>query len=342
MTDIQNLINQVLQGDCLDILDQIPDKSVDLICIDPPYNINKDGGDGWDSQWGRVKKGFMAKPGAPTEQDYYDWVGDVFAKLNTKLKNSGSFFFFHNEFPALSALNQQVLDKTDLEFRNMIVWNKLFQPSKEYGWLHGYCEVEGLRNFQKMCEYIMFYTRKDLHLQIKTRMTQLGVKGSDISREVLSKTGGQTGWFQNILSGKNPPSERTIVPITKYLGLTLDDLRPKFNNQKTHHSVWNYDIDKNKQGHITPKPVDLLKNIILHCTDPGDVVLDCFGGSGSLAVAAIQTKRKYILIEKEEKYIDIANKRIDNELNPPVAEIKFAKSKKQIEFANPDIFDESV
>jgi site-specific DNA-methyltransferase (adenine-specific) len=166
MTNISTLLNQVLQGDCLELLDQIPDKSVNLILIDPPYNINKDGGDGWDSQWGRVKKGFKAKPGAPTEQDYYDWLGQVFAKLNTKMKDSGSFWFFHNEFPALSALNQQMLDKTNLEFRNMIVWNKLFQPSKEYGWLHGYCEVEGLRNFQKMCEYMMFYTRKDLHLKI--------------------------------------------------------------------------------------------------------------------------------------------------------------------------------
>ena len=90
----------------------------------------------------------------------------------------------------------------------------------------------------------------------------------------------------------------------------MDDLVPKFRNQKTHHSIWNYDIDKNKQGHVTPKPLDVLKNIILHCTDPGDVVLDCFGGSGSTALAAIETDRKFILIEKEEKYIEIANNRI--------------------------------
>lgn len=320
--DINDLVNQIIQGDCLDRLDDIPDKSVDLIIIDPPYNINKDGGDGWDSQWGRVKKGFMRKPGTPTEEDYYNWMGQVFTKLNTKMKDSGSFWFFHNEFPALAALNQQMLNSTDLEFRNMIVWNKLFQPSKEYGWLHGYCEVDGLTNFQKMCEYIMFYTRKDLHLKVRQRMNELGVKGSDISKEVLSKSGGQTGWLQNILSGKSPPSEKTIVPLTKYLGLTMDDLRPKFRNQKTHHSIWNYDIDKNKQGHITPKPLDVLKNIILHCTDPGDTVLDCFGGSGSTALAAMETGRQFILIEKEEKYIDIANNRINGISNTPVQKSK--------------------
>jgi site-specific DNA-methyltransferase (adenine-specific) len=165
-------------------------------------------------------------------------------------------------------------------------------------------------------------------------MEELGVKGSDIGKEVLSKTGGQTGWLQNILSGKSPPSEKTIVPLTKHLGLTMDDLRPKFRNQKTHHSIWNYDIDKDKQGHITPKPLDVLKNIILHCTDPGDIVLDCFGGSGSTAMAAMQTDRKFILIEKEEKYIKIANNRIQGIPNPKPPKVKKEKP------LNPTLFEE--
>jgi site-specific DNA-methyltransferase (adenine-specific) len=310
---INQLKNKVLQGDCLVKLDEVPDKSTDLIIIDPPYNIMKDSGAGWDNKWGRVRKGFKKKDESVSEQDYYNWLGQVFAKLNSKLKDSGSFFFFHNEFPALVELHKQMLNNTDLEFRNLIVWNKLFQPSKEYGWLHGYCEVESLKNFQKMCEYLLFYTRKDLHLKIKQKMTELGVKGSTISKEVVSKSGGQTGWLQNLTSGKSNPTQKTIVALEKHLGLTMNDLVPKFRNQKTHHSVWNYDIDKNKQGHITPKPVDLLKNIILHCTDPDDIVLDCFGGSGSTAVAALQTNRNYILIEKESSYIDIINKRIQQE-----------------------------
>jgi site-specific DNA-methyltransferase (adenine-specific) len=307
---MQNLENKILHGDCLEKLDQIPDKSVDLILIDPPYNIMKDGGAGWDNKWGKVKKGFLKKDNTVSEQDYYNWLGEVFTKLNTKLKDSGSFWFFHNEFPALSELHNQMIHNTDLEFRNLIVWNKLFQPSKEYGWLHGYCEVAGLKNFQKMCEYILFYTRKNLHQKIKKRMEELGVKGSDISKEVLSKSGGPTGWLQNLLSGKSNPSEKTIPALEKHLGLTMDDIVPKFRNQKTHHSVWNYDIDKNKQGHITPKPTDLLKNIIRHCTDENDVVLDCFGGSGSTAVAAIESNRKFIIIEKEKSYIELIEKRV--------------------------------
>ena len=176
----------------------------------------------------------------------------------------------------------------------------------------GFIQVEGLNNFQKMAEYMLFYTRRDLHLKLKERRLERGVKSLDISKEILSKTGGITGWYSNIETGKNYPTEETIVPITKYLGFEIDDLVPKFFNQKNSHSVWQFDFDSEKLGHLTPKPINLLKNIILHCTEPGDLVLDCFGGSGSTAIACLETNRKYYLIEREEKYIEISKRRIAN------------------------------
>ena len=118
--------------------------------------------------------------------------------------------------------------------------------------------------------------------------------------------------YSNIETGKNFPTEETIKPITKHLGFTMNDLVPKFFNQKNCHSVWQYEFDSKKLGHLTPKPIELLKNVINHCTEEGDVVLDCFGGSGSTAVACIETNRNYILIEREEKYIDISKERIGN------------------------------
>ena len=100
------------------------------------------------------------------------------------------------------------------------------------------------------------------------------------------------------------PTRETIKPIEKFLGLTYDDIVPKFNNQKTDHCVWNYDMAKRTDVHITPKPVDLLENIIRHTTDEGDLVLDCFAGSGSMGRACVNTNRECILIEKEVKYIE--------------------------------------
>ena len=295
-------------GDCLSQLKQIPDKSVDLILIDPPYNIGKDD---WDD-FGITHKGYQPKPYSGVS--YYDWMTEVFVALNRVMKDCGSFWFFHNDFIMMSELNNRMLSNTDLEYRNFIVWNKLFSGCHREGFLNGFLQPDGLNNFQKMAEYMLFYTRKGLHHKLRERRLELGIKSSTISSEILSKTGGLTGWYSNIETGKNYPTEETIVPITKHLGLTMDDLVPKFFNQKNSHSVWEYDFDSKKQGHLTPKPIPLLKNIIHHCTRAGDVVLDCFGGSGSTAVACQETDRNYILIEKNPDYYDIILSRTNKPL----------------------------
>ncbi len=50
----------------------------------------------------------------------------------------------------------------------------------------------------------------------------------------------------------------------------FESSRYTFNNQKTHHSVWNYDFDSKKIGHITPKPVALIENILKHSSNKND------------------------------------------------------------------------
>ena len=88
-----------------------------------------------------------------------------------------------------------------------------------------------------------------------------------------------------------------------------ESLRYTFNGQKTHHSVWNYETAP-KQGHITPKPVEMLENILRHSSNEGDTVLDCFMGSGSTGVACVNTNRNFIGIELDADYFKIAEKRI--------------------------------
>jgi len=66
--------------------------------------------------------------------------------------------------------------------------------------------------------------------------------------------------------------------------------------------------------HPTQKPVELFEKFILDSTKEGDTVLDCFMGSGTLAIAALKTKRNYIGFEIQEKYCKIAHKRIYNYL----------------------------
>lgn len=62
--------------------------------------------------------------------------------------------------------------------------------------------------------------------------------------------------------------------------------------------------------HPCQKPLPLLRYLILQLTDPGDTILDPFGGSGATAVAALREGRKCIVIEQEARYVEIIKKRL--------------------------------
>ena len=88
-------------------------------------------------------------------------------------------------------------------------------------------------------------------------------------------------------------------------------------NLKYPKSVVNFERDYNIFLHPTQKPVNLIRWLILSYTNPGDLVLDNCMGSGTTCVAAIKENRRYIGIEKEEKYFQIAEQRIETELKQP-------------------------
>ncbi len=69
--------------------------------------------------------------------------------------------------------------------------------------------------------------------------------------------------------------------------------------------------DNGDKAHSTQKPQDLLYRVILSSSNPGDIVLDPFFGSGTTGAVAALLHRKWIGIEREEKYIPLAQKRID-------------------------------
>lgn len=67
--------------------------------------------------------------------------------------------------------------------------------------------------------------------------------------------------------------------------------------------------------HPTQKPISLLKEIIERSSNEGGVVLDCFMGSGSTGVACVNTNRRFIGIELDDGYFNIAKKRIEESVN---------------------------
>lgn len=76
--------------------------------------------------------------------------------------------------------------------------------------------------------------------------------------------------------------------------------------------VWNFPSVRANDDHEAKFPLELPLRAIRLLTDPGDIVLDCFLGSGTTAVAAIQAKRQFIGIELEGKYVQLARSKISS------------------------------
>ncbi len=91
--------------------------------------------------------------------------------------------------------------------------------------------------------------------------------------------------------------------------------RPHFAQPRTKSDVLRYNvvaIDK-RVGHPCEKPVDLLADLIKTSTRAGDLVLDCFAGSGATGIAAKVTGRRAVLIEQEESYCRMIRRRLEND-----------------------------
>ena len=69
-------------------------------------------------------------------------------------------------------------------------------------------------------------------------------------------------------------------------------------------------VDKKKYKHPTIKPLPFIENHIINSSKEGDLVLDCFCGSGTTLVGAIKTKRNFIGFEIDKGYYEIAKQRV--------------------------------
>lgn len=327
MVDWQNkYLNKIVQGDCLELMKEIPDESIDLILQDPPYNIGK-------AEWDKI-------------DNYVEWCGKWIIECQRILKDNGSFYLFHNDMTQISPLMEWIKQNTNFIFKQMLVWNKRFEGAKNKGYLDGFIETNLLRNYQKMVEYILFYIFQDETglITIKTDMNNfttlrqyfkdfqnvLGLSLCAINHKLGHRKAEHSFYWGS--SQWDMPTKETYTELCKLpllykfsrreyedlrreyedLRREYEDLRYTFNNHKTHHSVWNYNIEN--KLHIAQKPVALIENIIKHSSNEGNTVFDGFIGSGTTALAAIRTNRNFIGMEISPEYCGITEKRIEREL----------------------------
>jgi DNA modification methylase len=84
-------------------------------------------------------------------------------------------------------------------------------------------------------------------------------------------------------------------------------------NSSYDKGIYNFPLchGNERTEHPTQKPLSLIKSLIEKHSKEGDVILDPFGGSGTTAIASIETNRRYFLIEKENNYYNITISRIE-------------------------------
>jgi len=250
---------RLLNGDCFDILRQIPDDSIDMIFADPPYFLSS-------------SNKITNKGGKFVTCNKGDWDTDVDFEekenFNTQwlkeckriLKNNGTIWIsgtFHNIY-----MIGYLLNKLNFFILNDIIW---YKPNATPNL--------SCRRFTASHETLIWAAKNDSKKYV-------------FNYEYLKNNKFEDDFFKN--EGKQMRSVWAI-PTTKASEKTLG-------------------------YHPTQKPLQLLNRIVLATTNEGDIILDPFMGSGTTGVAALMNNRKFIGIEKEKEYFDLANKRIENSL----------------------------
>ena len=121
----------------------------------------------------------------------------------------------------------------------------------------------------------------------------------------------------------SPLTNNIYLPDTEYVIFAREKGVKLYGNYHTKHKYYISgvnQVDKRKYGHPTIKPLTFIEYHIENSSKEGDVVLDCFAGSGTTLVGAINKNRKFIGFEINKEYFEIANRRIAEAVQNKVGE----------------------
>ena len=292
--------NKIYLADCLKFLKTMPDKSVDLFILDPPYYkvVSQE----WDKQWFTI-------------EEYINWCKGWLFEVGRVSKWSTSVWLFGFSYQLIQLFS--ILTDNGFNFRQQIMVNKGMQA------VAGRTSNK-LKMFPTATESIFFFhkdARDHIRDLLQSEQQRLGLIGKQIN-EHLGKaiTGG--GTYSCIASLKKPkehrsyPTKQDWRKLSEIMNLpAYEDVVYSFNIIKGLTDVWN-DINfydrKVKKIHETQKPEKLIDRLILSSSNEGDLVCDPFMGSGTTAVSCMKNNRRYIGCEMDQEYFDKIEDRIIN------------------------------
>jgi len=239
-------INKIYQGDCLELMNGIPDKSIDMILCDLPYGTTA-------CKWDTI---------IPFDK--------IWMQYKRIIKNRGAIVLFGSE-PFSTKLRSSNLDWYKYDWK----WDK------KKGSNYASAKYMPLKNYE---DIMVFYKNTPTYNPAMR-------KGKMRNKKSYAKGGGLYGSLKS--DGKD-----------NYNDLYYPVAIIEFSNASQKGKV-----------HPTQKPVALFEYLIKTYTNEGELVLDNCIGSGTTAIACINTNRNYIGIELDENYYNIAKTRISEHIN---------------------------
>ena len=234
---------KLYNGDCIEVMKSIEDKTVDMVLCDLPYEMT-------DCKWDKLIP-----------------FNELWEQYNRIVKPSGAVVLF-----SAQPFTTKVISSNLKKFRYCWYWVKPYST--------GFCfaKYQPMRKVEDICVFF-----------------QKGV----------------TYYPQGLKEIEKPKEKKGKNKGGIYRGLGKAYI-PKYTNYPT--NILYYDGINKDRLHPTQKPVDLLEYLIKTYTKPNETVLDNCMGSGSTGVACKNTNRRFIGIEKDEGYYNIAKERLRGEI----------------------------
>lgn len=244
--------NKIIQGDCLSLMTEIPNKSIDMILCDLPYGTTA-------CKWDTI---------IPFEK--------LWEQYERIIKDNGAIVLTAQQ-PFTSAL---IMSNTKLYKYNWH-WNKV-KPSSFFN-----AKNAPMKKF----EDVVVFSKGKIANGSKNMM-KYNPQGL-------------------IECGKIRPPKNDSVPNQSTIGKRpsrANSYKQDFTNYPTDLIEFSFE---QKPLHPTQKPIALFEYLIKTYTNEGEIVLDNCAGSGTTAIACINTNRNFIVMEKEQTYYEMILKRVE-------------------------------
>lgn len=271
--DVPHPTQVVIHGDALAALDGIEPSSCRLIITSPPYNIGKE-----------YERGQRLSLG-----DYVAWLRPIIEKLCDKVTDDGHIcwqtgnFVEDGEVFPLDLHFYEIFKNAGFKLRNRVIWHFNFG-------------LHAQNRFSGRYETILWFSKGDDYL---FNLDPVRVPQRYPGKRHSAKRGDKAGLPSGNPLGKNPSDFWTFDAEEAFKLNPIWD----FPNVKSNHPE--------KTIHPCQFPSELVERCILALTNPGDLVLDPFVGSGTTAIAAAIHGRAAIGIDKDARYIELAEHRLE-------------------------------